>query len=72
MATMTCTHVVQIGEAAGTIWHTLDENGPLSLAKLVKTMDVPRDLIMQGIGWLAREDKLDIVETSRGRIFSLR
>ena len=72
MATMTCTHVVQIGEAAGTIWHTLDENGPLSLAKLVKTMDVPRDLIMQGIGWLAREDNLDIVETSRGRIFSLR
>jgi hypothetical protein len=27
---------------------------------------------MQAIGWLAREDKLDISETSRGRIIGLR
>jgi hypothetical protein len=27
---------------------------------------------MQAIGWLAREDKIEITETKRGRILSLR
>jgi hypothetical protein len=62
----------QIGETAGQIWHLLDESGPMSLTKLVKTVDAPRDTVMQAIGWLAREDKVDIDETSRGRVVSLR
>ncbi len=61
-----------IGEVAGQIWHTLDERGPISLTKLVKTIDAPRDLVMQGLGWLAREDKLEIEETKRGKTISLR
>ena len=64
--------VTQIGEMAGLVWKTLDDNGPLSLAKLVKHIDAPRDTIMQALGWLAREDKLTIEETSRGKIVSLR
>jgi hypothetical protein len=57
---------------AGLVWKTLDENGPLSLAKLVKQIDAPRDTIMQALGWLAREEKLSIEDTSRGKIVSLR
>jgi hypothetical protein len=80
MATATATEtdtlpgscIGQIGETAGQIWHALDESGSLSLAKLVKTIDAPRDTVMQAIGWLAREDKLEIEETSRGRVISLR
>jgi hypothetical protein len=64
--------VAQIGEMAGLVWKTLDENGPLSLAKLVKQIDAPRDTIMQALGWLAREEKLSIEDTSRGKIVSLR
>jgi len=64
--------VEQIGEVAGEVWHTLDTEGPLSLAKLVKSVDQPRDLVMQAIGWLAREDKLEIDENSRGKAISLR
>jgi hypothetical protein len=64
--------VVQIGAVAGQVWHALEEEGPLSMAKLVKLIDAPRDSVMQAIGWLAREDKLDIEETSRGRVVSLR
>jgi hypothetical protein len=64
--------VIQIGEMAGQVWHTLDEHGPQSLAKLVKLIDAPRDSIMQALGWLAREDKIAIEETSRGKIVSLR
>jgi hypothetical protein len=62
----------QIGQTAGLVWHALDERGPQSLSKLGKTIDAPRDIVMQAIGWLAREEKIDIRETKRGRIVSLR
>jgi hypothetical protein len=62
----------QIGETAGAVWHALRKHGPLSLAKLVETVGANRDVVMQAIGWLAREDKLDLTETKRGRIVSLR
>jgi len=32
----------------------------------------PRDLVMQALGWLAREDKLSIEEEGRSRILSLK
>lgn len=57
----------QIGDAAGLVWHCLNQQGPRSLTQLAKDVDAPRDLIMQGIGWLAREDKIAIEEDSRGR-----
>jgi hypothetical protein len=51
----------------------LDVKGPQTLTKLVKELDdAPRDVIMQAIGWLAREDKLEIEEEGRSRIVSLR
>ena len=61
----------QIGAAAGLVWQTLDVEGPMSLAKLTRTVDAPRDMVMQAIGWLAREDKLSIEEGARGRVVSL-
>lgn len=64
--------VHQIGETAGAIWQALSTNGPLSVAKLAEKTAVNRDLFMQALGWLAREDKIDISETKRGRIVSLR
>jgi hypothetical protein len=64
--------VQQIGEAAGAVWRALNENGSLSLAKLVEHVGGNRDVVMQAVGWLAREDKIDITETKRGRIVSLR
>jgi hypothetical protein len=61
-----------IGETAGLIWHALQESGPLSLTKLAKEVDAPKDVILLAIGWLAREDKIDLVENSKGRTISLR
>ena len=72
MSTVVASGVDQIGEAAGLVWQALQNEGPLSLAKLVKSVDQPRDLVMQAIGWLAREDKLDIDENARGKAISLR
>ena len=73
MATMeACPPIEQIGETAGEVWHLLaDEREPISLAQLAKRIDQPRDVIMQAIGWLAREDKLVIEENGRTRYVSL-
>lgn len=64
--------VQQIGETAGAVWRVLSENGALSQAKLIERVGGNRDLVLQAIGWLAREDKLDISETKRGRTIALR
>jgi len=66
------TGIEQIGATAGQVWHCLAENGGLSFAKLVKQVDAPRDLIMQAVGWLAREEKIAIEETPRGKVVTLR
>jgi len=71
MTTAHATATETIGEAAGHVWHYLNENGPTTLSRLVKDVDVPRDVLMQAIGWLAREDKLSIDEESRSKVVSL-
>ena len=62
----------QIGDTAGRIWHLLNEIGPSPVTKLVKEIDAPRDLVMQAVGWLAREGKISIDEESRSKVISLR
>jgi len=69
-SSMSC--ITQIGETAGTIWQVLNARGPLTIAKLVKEIDAPRDVVMQGLGWLAREDKVNIEEEARPRVVSLK
>ena len=70
MVTAQSTSLDQIGEAAGVIWHLINDNGPLSVTKLVKEVDAPRDLVMQALGWLAREGKITI-EDGRTKTVSL-
>jgi len=72
MATDTMCPVAQIGETAGQVWHLLESKGSLTIAKLVKEIDSPRDTIMQALGWLAREEKINIDEDARSRTISLR
>lgn len=65
------TSIEQIGETAGHVWRVLSESGPLSLTKLTKEVDAPKDLVMQALGWLAREDKIVIEEDGRTKVVSL-
>ena len=55
----------QVGEAAGNIWHTLDEEGPLSITALKKQIEAPDAVFYMALGWLAREDKLNIEPEGR-------
>jgi hypothetical protein len=61
-----------IGETAGAVWKALVEDGPMSLSKLVKAVGAPRDVVMQAVGWLAREDKVSFEGTPRHRQVVLR
>lgn len=73
MATVTSVPFIEvIGETAGLVWQVLNDKGPLSLTKLAKEIDAPRDVVMQAIGWLARESKIEIEERNRTRVISLR
>ena len=66
------THVASIGKTAGIAWSVLSKDGPMSVAKLVHAVGGPRDIVMQALGWLAREDKILIEAEGRSRIVSLR
>ncbi len=62
----------RVGETAGVIWKALDANGPMTVAKVVKAAAQPRDTVMLALGWLAREDKIQIEDDGRKRVVSLR
>ena len=62
----------EIGETAGVIWHALEKGGSMTLARLAKEVSAPRDVVMQAVGWLAREGKVEIGEVKRKRTITLR
>ncbi len=72
MATAQHSVLEQIGDTAGVIWHYLNENGACSMTQVAKDIDAPRDVIMQAVGWLAREGKLAIEESRNKKLLSLR
>jgi Winged helix-turn-helix domain (DUF2582) len=55
----------QIGKVAGSIWHTLEANGEMTFAKLKKEVGAAGPLFDWAIGWLAREDKIDLTQEKR-------
>ncbi len=63
--------VESIGTVAGLVWSFLDESGSVTLSKLAREIDAPRDMVMQGVGWLAREGKIDFHEGPRSKLISL-
>jgi DeoR/GlpR family transcriptional regulator of sugar metabolism len=61
-----------IGEAAGKIWHYLDQNGAASVNKVTTDTGLSKNDVHRGIGWLAKEDKLNIEINGRVEILSLK
>jgi hypothetical protein len=51
----------QVGVTAGKVWHTLNDLGPQTVAQLKKKLNGSGDLVGFALGWLAREDKVDIL-----------
>jgi len=57
--------IAAIGETAGKIWKFLSQHGEANLNQIKKNVKADPNLILQGIGWLAREDKLSIEKKAR-------
>lgn len=63
----------QIGEAAGEIWTALEGNQEgMTITQLVERTQLPKNLFHQGLGWLAREDKIQFSGKSNSPRVSLR
>ena len=65
-------HVDSIGIVAGLVWEYLDQKGPVTSSKLAREINAPRDLVMQGVGWLAREEKIEFHPGEKSKLVSLR
>ncbi len=50
----------QVGETAGKVWQVLDGEGPQTLDQLKKKLNGGGEILNFAIGWLAREDKVEI------------
>jgi len=56
----------EIGETAGEIWNLLYKNGEMSISGLISRVNARQSIAYMGLGWLAREDKLEFMKKSRG------
>ena len=55
----------QVGETAGKVWHALSSVGPQTPAQLKKRVDGSSELVSFALGWLAREDKIEIIPNKK-------
>ncbi len=62
----------EIGTMAGAIWHALEGNGGMTLAKLKTELKAQAPVFDWAIGWLAREDKIDLARNGRSFWVSLK
>jgi hypothetical protein len=61
-----------IGEVAGKIWNYLNQNGPSSVNKITVETGENKNDIQRAIGWLLKEDKLNIEMVGRAETLSLK
>ncbi len=52
-----------IGQSAGQIWEYLNSKGETTLTKMKKDLDLKGNFAELGLGWLAREGKVEICKS---------
>ena len=62
----------QVGVTAGKIWQTLATGGPLTVTQLKKKLNGEGELLNFALGWLAREDKIELVPEKKSFRVQLR
>src|SRR5277367_2005086 len=58
-------------EAAGKTWRFLGQNGETNVSQLAKSLKEKDEVVLQALGWLAREDKIDYSVKNRRSFVSL-
>ena len=65
--------IEMIGTAAGSVWAALNENGAMNTKDLKKAAKIKTDKeLYLAMGWLLREDKLNVVEEGKDLTLSLK
>ncbi|MBR1425090.1 winged helix-turn-helix domain-containing protein [bacterium] len=72
MAKVNLTLEEKIGFSAGEIYNYLNEHGVTSFSKIKKDLDLKGNFAELGLGWLARESKVDIEQKGPSVKVSLR
>jgi predicted ArsR family transcriptional regulator len=62
----------QVGETAGRIWHLLNDEGPQTFPQLKKKLNGSGEVVSFALGWLAREDKVDISQEKKNITVALK
>lgn len=63
---------IQIGGAAGKVWHFLNANPQSTFEQAYKSLVVEPTMFYMAVGWLAREDKITFDGEGRKRTLSLK
>jgi len=61
----------KIIETAGKTWRFLGQNGEYNVTKLSKDLKEKEPVVLQALGWLAREDKISYSMKNRRTFVSL-
>jgi len=61
----------KIIETAGKTWRFLGQNGQTNVSQLAKSLKEKNEVVLQALGWLAREDKIDYTVKNRRTFVSL-
>jgi hypothetical protein len=64
--------IPSIGETAGKVWEFLNVHGEANMNQIKKKVKADPNLILQAIGWLAREGKLHIGKQGRFTTYALK
>ena len=58
----------KIGEMAGRVWKVLGEKEAVAVSRLPQLLKEKGEIVYQGLGWLAKEDKIEF-HKKEGKIF---
>lgn len=58
-------------ETAGKTWRFLGQNGETNVSQLPKVLQEKPEVVLQAVGWLAREDKINYSIKNRRTFVSL-
>ncbi len=64
--------VEKVGETAGMVWRYLEENGDTSIPQLVKKLNSDDFMIYAALGWLAREEKIELFTKGKTKAAKLK
>jgi len=64
--------ITRLGIVAGDIWRLLEKEKEVTLSSMVSQTGKPREILLMGLGWLAREGHIILKESEGDYVGTLR